>query len=258
MTVAHTQTRWRKALARAAACTLLLLTGIGATSAAVAQEKVQVTDPFIELRTGPGRGYPVFFVAGRDEWIEILLRHTDWFKVRTANGQEGWVDRAQLATTLTEAGTARAFRDVLLDDYLRRKLELGAAWGQFDGEPMLKIWTAYRFADALSIEATIGQVQGTFSGTEFWNINLNVEPWSDRRLSPFLGIGVGRFKNIPNASLVNAVVTDANLANAAIGLRYHIAERFVARLDYSIYTAYASDNNTAEYKAWTIGLSFFF
>jgi hypothetical protein len=101
-------------------------------------------------------------------------------------------------------------------------------------------------------------VQGTFSGTEFWNINLNVEPWSDRRLSPFLGIGVGRFKNIPNASLVNAVVTDANLANAAIGLRYHIAERFVARLDYSIYTAYASDNNTAEYKAWTIGLSFFF
>jgi hypothetical protein len=32
----------------------------------------------------------------------------------------------------------------------------------------------------------------------------------------------------------------------------------VARLDYSIYTAYASDNNTAEYKAWTIGLSFFF
>ena len=134
---------------------MLLLTGHGATSAAVAQEKVQVTDPFIELRTGPGRGYPVFFVAGRDEWIEILLRHTDWFKVRTANGQEGWVDRAQLATTLTEAGTTRAFRDVLLDDYLRRKLELGAAWGQFDGEPMLKIWTAYRFADALSIEATI-------------------------------------------------------------------------------------------------------
>jgi hypothetical protein len=58
--------------------------------------------------------------------------------------------------------------------------------------------------------------------------------------------------------LILQVPTDANLANAAIGVRYHIAERFVARLDYSIYTAYASDNNTAEYKAWTIGLSFFF
>jgi uncharacterized protein YgiM (DUF1202 family) len=258
MTSGLVQTRWRLALARAAACTLLLLLGGGAAPSASAQEKVQITDPYIELRTGPGRGYPIFFVAAREEWIEILLRRTDWFKVRTANGEEGWVNRAQLETTLTEAGTTKAFRDVLLDDYLRRKLELGGAWGQFDGEPMLKIWTAYRFADALSIEATIGQVQGTFSGTEFWNVNLNVEPWSDRRLSPFFGVGVGRFKNIPNASLVNAVVTDANLANAAIGLRYYLAERFVAKLDYSIYTAYASDSDTAEYRAWTIGIAFFF
>ena len=119
---------------------------------------------------------------------------------------------------------------------------------------MLKVWTAYRFADALSVEAAIGQVQGTFSGTEFWNINLNVEPWSDRRLSPFFGVGLGSFKNIPNASLVSATVTNANLANAAIGLRYYIAERFVARLDYSIYTAYVSDSGSAEYRAWTLGM----
>jgi hypothetical protein len=256
---AASQHRWRLALARAAACALLSLLGVGAAlPSASAQEKVQITDPYIELRTGPGRGFPVFFVAGREEWIEILLRHTDWFKVRTANGQEGWVNRAQLETTLTVAGTTKAFRDILLDDYLRRKLEVGAAWGLFDGEPVIKIWSAYRFADALSVEATIGQVQGTFSGTEFWNINLNVEPWSDRRLSPFFGVGVGRFKNIPNASLVSATVTNANLANAAIGLRYYITDRFVARLDYSIYTAYVSDVSTTDYTAVTAGVAFFF
>ena len=258
MKSAFSRSRWRHALARAA-CAALLVLGIGATApAASAQEKLQITDPYVELRTGPGRGYPVFFVAAREEWIEILLRHTDWFKVRTANGQEGWVNRAQLETTLTEAGTTKAFRDVLLDDYLRRKLELGAAWGIFDSEPMIKIWSAYRFADALSIEATIGQVQGTFSGTEFWNINLNVEPWSDQRWSPFFGVGVGKFKNIPNASLVSATVTNANLANAAIGVRYHIAERFVARLDYSAYIAYVSDGETTDYKAVTLGIAFFF
>lgn len=250
------QTRWRQLLARAAACVLLL--AALPLQGASAQEKVQITDPYIELHTGPGRGYPIFFVAERNEWIEILLRHTDWYKVRTASGKEGWVNRSQLETTLTEAGTTKTFRDVVLDDYLRRRLELGAAWGLFEGEPMVKIWTAYRFADTLSIEATIGQVQGTFAGTELWNINVNVEPWSDRRLSPFFGVGLGRFTNIPNLSLVNAVDTTANLANAAIGVRYHIAERFVARLDYTIYAAYVSDNATNQYRAVTLGLAFFF
>ena len=251
--------RWRLALLQVLACVTLGLLGPGASlSTPAAAEKVQITDPYIELRTGPGRGYPVFHVAPRAEWIELLMRHTDWFKVRTADGREGWVNRQQLETTLTEAGTGKAFRDVLLDDYLQRKLELGAAWGQFKGEPMLKVWTAYRFSDALSIEGTIGQVQGLYSGTDFWHVNLNVEPWSDQRLSPFFGIGVGGFKNIPNSSLVGATTTSANLANGAIGLRYHIGERFVARLDYSIYTAFLADTGSAEYKAVTLGLAFFF
>ena len=56
-----------------------------ADAADAATEQVQVTDPFIELRTGPGRGYPIHHVAGRDEWITITLRHTDWYKVRTAS-----------------------------------------------------------------------------------------------------------------------------------------------------------------------------
>jgi hypothetical protein len=256
---AVSQRRWRLALARAAACALLLLLGVGAAApTASAEEKVQITDPYIDLRTGPGRGYPIFHVAAREEWIEILLRHTDWFKVRAASSQEGWVHRSQLETTLTEAGTTKAFRDILLDDYLQRKLELGAAWGQFKSEPMLKVWSAYRFSDALSVEGTIAQVQGVFSGTDFWHVNLNVEPWSDQRLSPFFGIGLGRFKNIPNSSLVNAIVTNANLANAAIGLRFHVAERFVARIDYSIYTAYVSDADSADYRAVTVGIAFFF
>jgi hypothetical protein len=221
-------------------------------------ERLQVTDPYIELHTGAGRGYPIFFVAGRGEWVEVLLRHTDWFKVRTAGGKEGWVHRSQLETTVTEAGGKKTFRDVLLDDYLRRRVEAGAAWGRFKSEPMLKMWAGYRMSDTLSAEATVGQVQGRFSGTDFWHVNVNVEPWSDKRLSPFFGIGFGRFKNVPNDSLVNAVPTDAKLADAAIGVRYHLSDRFVLRADYSLYTAFVSDTRSQEYRAFTAGISFFF
>lgn len=225
---------------------------------AVAGEKVEVADPFIELHTGPGRGYPVFYVAGRHEWVEIELRHTDWFLVRTEGGKEGWVSRQQIEMTLTQIGTKTAFRDVLLDDYLRRRLEFGAAWGHFKSEPMLKVWMGYRFADSLALEATGGQVQGVFSGTDLWQVNLLVDPWSDWRLAPYLGVGVGRLINIPNTSLVGAITSNARLADATVGLRYHLGDRFIARLDWTQYVAYIADNRTDQYRAVTIGLGFFF
>jgi len=221
-------------------------------------ERVQVTDPFVELHTFPGRGYPVFYVAGRGEWVSIELRHTDWYKVRTATGKVGWVTRAQLQTTLAENGLQQQFGDVAFNDYLARRWELGAGYGRFHSEPMIKFWVSYRLSDTLSIESTLGQVQGVFSGTSLWHVNLQAEPWSDQRFSPFAGIGIGRFHNIPNQSLVNFQPTNARMADAIIGARYHLTDRFMIRADYAIYTAFVSEQRSLEYRAATAGLSFFF
>jgi SH3-like domain-containing protein len=241
-----------------AACAALAPAQRAAAADAPSVERLQVTDPYIELHTGPGRGFPVFFVAERNEWIEIDLRHTDWFRVRTAGGKVGWVHRPQLATTLTAAGGAKTFRDVAVDDYLNRRLEMGAAWGRFKSEPMVKLWTGYKLGEGLRAEATLGQVQGVYSGTDFWHVNVSTEPWADQRWSPFFAIGVGKFKNLPNSSLVGATTTDSNMANASVGLRWYLSERFIVRTDYTLYTVFVSDARTSEYGALTVGMSFFF
>jgi uncharacterized protein YgiM (DUF1202 family) len=229
-----------------------------ASSDSVISERLTVADPFLEMRTGPGRGYPVFFVVARGQAVAIELRHTDWYKLRAEGGQLGWVHRAQLETTLTAAGSTKTFRDIALDDYLARRLQMGAAIGRFKSEPMLKLYASYKLSDTLSIEGTLGQVQGVFSGTNFWHASLHSEPWSDQRLSPFFGVGVGQFKNFPNQSLVGAVNTDAKLAHAIVGARYYLSERFVLRADWALYTAFVSDQRSTEYRAITAGVSFFF
>jgi hypothetical protein len=240
---------------------MLLLFAIGSAHAQVT-ERVKVADPYLELHTGPGRGFPVHHVAARDEFVTIEMRNTDWYKVRTlsdtGSDKIGWVHRRQLELTLTEAGVPKTFRDTALDDYLVRRVQFGAALGRFRSEPMLKFWTSYRLSDTLSVEGTLGQVQGVFSGTDFWHFNLMAEPWSDQRFSPFLGIGVGRFNNFPNLTLVGATDTKANLANAMVGVRYYLSERFVLRADYGLYTAFVSDARSQEFRAVTAGLSFFF
>ena len=221
-------------------------------------ERLTVADPFLEIHTGPGRGYPVFFVVPRGEAIVVTMRRTDWYRVRTPEGREGWVNRRQLQTTLTEAGSTRTFRDQVVDDYLARRVELGAAWGRFERDPMLKAWSRYRLSDTLGVEGTVGQVQGAFSGSSFWRLDLSAEPWSDRRLSPSVSVGFGNFRNVPNASLVGIVNTDARLATASVGLRYYLGERFVLRADCTLYTAFVGDTRSIEYRSVTAGLSFFF
>ena len=224
-------------------------------------ERLQVADPFIELRTGPGRGYPVFHVVERRGWIRVELRRTDWYRVRSEASQGGivgWVHRSQLESTLTEAGAGKSFRDLLLDDYIGRRVEFGAAWGRLRAEPMLKLWTGIRLGETLGAEITVAQVQGAFSGSDLWHVALVSEPWSHQRLSPFASVGFGRFRNIPNTSLVQAQTVNANLGHAGVGLRWYLSERFVARLDWSLYAAFVSDQRTLEYRATTLGISFFF
>ncbi len=246
---------------------LVLMTTAGVVAAALAgpaaaqepqRERLLVTDPYIELHTGPADSFPITFVAERHTWIEIELRHTDWYKVRTPEGKEGWVERHQLESTLTEAGGRKTFRDVLLDDYLQRRVEFGAAWGHFAREPVLKVFASYNLASTLAVEATIGQVQGDFSGTNLWHVDLLAQPWSDRRLEPFFAIGVGRITNIPNASLVGAISESSNSANAMVGVRYHVSQRLIIRLDTAAYTSFITGSNTQQYRATTAGLSFFF
>ena len=226
--------------------------------AAAQAERLAVADAFLELHSGPGRGYPVFFVVERGASVVIELRRTDWFRVRADSGQVGWVPRAQLERTLTEAGIGKSFRDILLDDYLRRRVEFGGGGGRFGGEPMLKLWLGVRLASPISIELAAGQVQGTFSGTDFWHLGLVAEPWHDQRWSPFVSVGLGTFRNIPNRSLVDAAGVNVKLAHATAGLRWYITERFVARADTTLYTAFVADNRSIEYRALSLGLAFFF
>ncbi|MBS0393493.1 MAG: SH3 domain-containing protein, partial [Proteobacteria bacterium] len=78
---------------------------------------VAVADPYLELHTGPGRGYPVFRVIPRGEHVEILFRRTDWFKVRDEHDREGWAYRDNMSETLLASGSKLPLEDLSHRDY---------------------------------------------------------------------------------------------------------------------------------------------
>lgn len=229
-----------------------------APDAATRLARVRVQGPYVDLRSGPGRGYPIFFAAERDEWLLIERRHTDWFKVRTARGVSGWVSRAQMRQTVTEDGVPFELADPGLDDYLNRRFDLGVGYGATAKTAFTRVWAGWRFADALSLDLNYGSVVRQHSTTSLWTASLLAEPWSDQRLSPFFGVGVGRFDDRPDRSLVNNTPTTGNLGALTLGMRYHLSGRVALRLDYSRYGAFVSDTESRTYQAGSVGLSVHF
>jgi hypothetical protein len=232
-----------------------------AAHAALAEEpsdRVLVADPYLELHTGPGRGYPIFDIAERGERVEILKRHTDWFKVRTERGKEGWVSRPQMEATLTEAGEKKTFRDVLFDDYLARRMEFGFAFGTLRHDPLLSAYAGYRMHENFVAELTIAQSAGDFSTTSLYYVSLVSQPFPDSRWSPFFALGAGRFTNTPKATLVSAIQTKGGLANASIGLRYYVTRQFFLRVEAKRHVALIDYTSADHYNELSAGAAFFF
>ncbi len=237
---------------------VILFTSLQPVHAESEYQSVQVADPYIELHTGPGRGFPIFHVVDRHEWVEIVKRKTDWFKVRTDKDKTGWVERSQMERTLTEAGRSKSFRDVLINDYLKRRIEFGISGGDFGGDPIVIARLGYKFTENIMMEFSYGDVAGDFSSSEVYTLNLVSTPFPKWRVSPNFSVGYGRFENTPRATLINAEDSDSDLANAGIGARFYLTERFFIRADYRHYVVLSSDDDSNDFDEITGGIAFFF
>lgn len=241
------------------AAVLLIAGWIAVAPAQAADEtlRVQVVEPYLDLHTGPGSGYPATQVVERGEWVDVLKRRTDWFKVRTADGREGWVSRAAIEATVIGSAVPTRFSDVSVEQYLARRFEVSFAGGVIEGDPYMAARFGYRITDNLGVEASIGQIAGDLSSTNLYAVAIVSQPFPEWRVSPFLSLGIGRFNNIPKATLVGATETDSTMADAAVGVNVYVTRSFLVRADYRRHVVFVDVNRTNEYNEFSLGFGVF-
>jgi len=241
---------------------LILLWALGGIAHATeAHRDVQIADPYIELRTGPGEGYPVFLVVERGERIELLKRKTDWFKVRTVDNTEGWVNRKQLERTLTPEGEKTRFKDVARMDFQNRRWGMGITTGDYGGAALIALFGGYAFTDNLSTELTVGQAVGSFSSSLSFKASLLSHPFPDWRVSPFFALGGGLIRTKPHTTLVKAENSSDAMAAVGVGFESYLSRRFVFRAEYNNYLIFSATNDhdqNEDVDEWKAGFAIFF
>jgi hypothetical protein len=220
--------------------------------------EVTVNDAFINVYNAPGRGYPIFHVVERGETITLLKMKTDWIKIKTQRGIEGWIKRNDVLLTLGPDGMAPEFPDTTQADYLVNRFELGAAYGDFDGADSFSANLGYRFTKNLSTEIRLAQNTGQYSDSQVIALAILHQPFPEWRVSPFIGIGAGKLKTMPSATLVQSEDREDNLLQASLGAYIHITGRFFVRAEYINDYVLTSRNTNEEVNEWKIGFSVFF
>jgi len=224
-------------------------------------QQVEIADPFIEMHTGPGGGYPVFHVVERGEFITIIQRRTTWFKIVTVQGKQGWVSLDQMSLTLNTGGEQIEFKNVTQEEFLKRNWELGASGGSFGGATAFTFSGAYLFNKGFSSELEITQTFGNNSSGMLYKIGLIMQPFSDWKVSPYLRLATGIIDVDPKSTLVQDKDRSNQFSNIGLGVRAYITKRFMMKLeygDYIIFTADIDNDTNEEHNEWKAGFSVFF
>ena len=217
-----------------------------------------VTAPYLELHTGPGRGYPVFHAVPRDGSVDVLFRRTDWFKVRTERGVEGWASQADMLQTVLANGTPFQFELGNRAGFTAHRNEMGLFAGAYGGASLVSAYYSLSFNSQLALEGALGQFFGRYSNGVSGDLGLTHVIAPEARASPFLMLGVGEVHTEPKATLVQATNRTESMAYVGGGVRYYLGRRFFLRGEFKAHWIFTRRNRNEEADEWKMGFAFFF
>ncbi len=224
-------------------------------------QQVKIADPYIEMHTGPGGGYPVFHVMERGSLVEIISRRANWFKIDNLKGKKGWVYFDQLSQTLSANGDPVKFTEITQEDFVDRDWEWGVMGGDFGGAPIININGSYFFNQGFAFEGSISQAIGDISSSLIYKIGLALQPFPEWSYSPYFYMGTGIIDVTPSSITSQPLEGTNQIANISIGVRTHLTQKIILRLEYSqyiIFSANLNNDNNEEINEWKAGFAVFF
>ena len=220
--------------------------------------QVFVSEPYLELATGPGRGYPVFHVVEREDSLDVLFRRTDWFKVRDERGVEGWARARDMRRTKLADGSPFLFNLGDRAGFTTHDWEIGIGGGDYGGANLINAYGAYSLTDNMKVELTLSQFLGNSSNGYKAEVGITQVMFPEWRVSPFLELGTGIVIVEPRATLVLPDDRTDQTAFAGVGVRAYLTRRFFVRADYRWHTVFTSRDDNQELEEWKVLIACFF
>lgn len=231
---------------------LLLIAPVLAQQPAVLGQQVTVQKDFVDLRTGPGRGYPIVQVALKNDSLQLLKQRTAWVKVQYRQ-QQLWLAASEL-DYLYPVGASQSVTALWQADQAPLSWQLGVAAGDFAGTSYYQLSGSYLFSEVVALELSAGQGSGQQASSQQYLLQLSISPWPHWQVSPYIALGGGVLLTRPRTVLVQTPERRSPLATMELGLNYPLTPRMQANLRYRRALVSTDRDVNEETNTWLIGL----
>lgn len=221
--------------------------------------QLSVIDTYLELHTGPGRGYPIFHVMEQGEVVYVHSRRTNWFYVSDRRNRQGWVKQEGLARTLAPTGLPAALPNIQHGDFLSQQGRVGFSLGQQDSADTATVMAGYRLLSFAGLEVEYGQIFGKRIDGTTYGASLLIEPIKSWSFTPFISKGYGRqeWKQKQKLQVGTSNRFNSTYEYTGVGINYYIGYSFVVRGEFRK-VHLTGDNDSLTNSAWRLGFSSFF
>jgi opacity protein-like surface antigen len=217
-----------------------------------------IAEAYLELYEGPGRGYAITQVVPRGDAVDVLYRRTEWFRVRTPRGVEGWARERDLIKAQWPDGSAFTVSRGDREGFTSHHWELGVQAGDFGGATLISGFLSRSLNEQLAIELTGSQFLGNTSNGWFADLGMAHVLRPEWRLSPLFTLGTGVIRIEPKTTLVVPDDRTNQTAYVGAGLRFYLTRRFFVRGEYRSHMLFTHRNDNEEIDEWKLGFAFFF
>lgn len=214
--------------------------------------RVQVQQTIIELRSGPGRTFPVVNVALPDDWLIIEQQQTQWLQVVTERQNRGWMAVEALPQTRTAAGLSGQ----PLAEHLVGSPWMGAVTlGDFGGASLLGILLGYQWNDYLLSELVVQQSLGDFAENTLYALQITHRALPDKNWRPLFTLGTGKLITHPQTTLVSGTDRDDDFFKMAAGISRRLNATLSLRAEYQNLLVLTSRKDNPRIDAWTLSIT---
>lgn len=217
-----------------------------------------ITESYVDVYTGPGKGYPITYALEKGDQVELVKKRTSWVKVKTHRGRTGWVRVEDINQNQGVNGEPIGFATPTFESFLNRRFELGFGLSDYGGSDAINAYAGWRWTRNISVEAHVIDVIGDFSDAFGYTANIVLQPFPEWRISPFVTLGTGEIKITPDTTLVDTEERTNNVLQAGVGAYGYLTRRFVARLQYNNNKLVTDRNENEEIDEWRFALTAFF